>query len=169
MMYARRIKRWMLPGMLAILLLLIGLPGCSGSLSADVRAPDFSLPTITGGTITLSGLRGQPVLLNFWSLGCPSCIAEMPHLQAAFQERGGEAEFLAVHLGGGTEYVRLFAEDRGLTFTMAMDPGGESWNSYNIRGIPVTFLVDEEGIIRNKKIGPFQSKAEVLSFLDILL
>lgn len=165
-MYRGRMKRWVLPGMLAILLLLIALPGCGQSTASGTLAPDFSFPTIGGETVALSQLRGQPVLLNFWSVGCPPCIAEMPQIRAAFQERGGEARFVAVHLGGGVESVRQFAEGHGLSFTIAVDSGGESWTSYNIRGIPVTFFIDEEGTIRHTKIGPFQSKEEIVSLLD---
>ena len=93
----------------------------------------------------------------------------MPHIQAAFDEKGGEVKFVAVHLGDALKYVRQFAEDWGLNFVMAVDSGGQSWNSYNInRGIPVTVFVDEQGTVKHRKQGPFRNAEEIISLLDSL-
>jgi len=168
-MYRRKIKiwRWALPFILAALLVLGFLPGCNQSTGA--QAPDFSFPTTGGDTVTLSQLRGQPVLVNFWSLTCGSCIAEMPYIQAAFEEKEEEVKFVAVHLGGGTEYIRQFAEQFGLSFIIAVDSGGQSWNSYNIsRGLPVTVFIDEQGTVKRRKQGPFRNAEEIMSLLDSL-
>ncbi len=73
-------------------------------------APDFTLPTLGGGTVTLSELRGKWVLLNFWAIWCPPCRMEMPYLQAAFEEKGEEIEFIGINLGESREKVRQFAE-----------------------------------------------------------
>lgn len=165
--------RWhVTPGVLAFSLVLIlflgaGLFQCASRKVGD-PAPDFVFPTIDGQTVQLSKLRGQPVLINFWATWCPPCRAEMPYIQAAFEEKGQEVEFIGVNLEEDLERVRQFAEERGLSFTMALDSEGKSWDTYNIRGLPETFLVDEEGIIRHKKVGPFQSKEEVISMLNIL-
>ncbi|MFC2000277.1 TlpA family protein disulfide reductase [Chloroflexota bacterium] len=167
-MYRRKMKigRWALPVVLAALLVLGFLPGCNQSSGAP--APDFSFPTTRGDTVTLSELRGQPVLVNFWSLTCGDCIVEMPHIQAAFEEKGEEVKFVAVHLGGGTEQIRQFAEQFGLDFIMAVDSGGQSWNRYNIRGFPVTVFVDEQGTVKHRKQGPFRNAEEIISLLDSL-
>ncbi len=156
-----------MPVVLAALLVLGFLPGCKQSSGA--QAPDFSFPTTRGDTVTLSGLRGQPVLVNFWSLGCGACVAEMPYIQAAFEEKGREVKFVAVHLEDALKYVRQFAEDWGLNFVMAVDSGGQSWNRYNInRGLPVTVFIDEQGTVKHRKQGPFKNGEEIISLLDRL-
>ena len=69
-------------------------------------APDFTLPTLDGGTVELSQLRGKWVLLTFWTTRCPGCRILMPHLQAAFEEKGGEIEFIGINIGESEERVR---------------------------------------------------------------
>ena len=69
-------------------------------------APDFTLPTLDGGTVELSQLRDKWVLLNFWATWCPYCVIQMPYLQAAFEERGSEIEFIGINVGESEEKVR---------------------------------------------------------------
>jgi peroxiredoxin len=152
--------------------MLVSIPGCglveSEPLKVGDPAPDFTLPTIDGQTVQLSKLRGQPVLVNFWATWCPPCRAEMPSLQAAFEEKGEEVKFIAVDLQESLKTVQQFAEDFGLSFTIALDYGGNSRADYNLRGIPETFLIDEQGIVRYIKIGPFLNKDELINLLEIL-
>ncbi|MFP3897787.1 MAG: redoxin domain-containing protein [Dehalococcoidia bacterium] len=71
-------------------------------------APDFTLATVGGQPVTLSDLRDQWVLLNFWTLGCRYCVMQMPYLQAAFEEKAGGIEFIGINLGESEEKVREF-------------------------------------------------------------
>lgn len=71
-------------------------------------APDFTLVTLEGDTVTLSQLGDKWVLLNFWTTRCLYCVIQMPYLQAAFEERGDEIAFIAVNLGENEEKVREF-------------------------------------------------------------
>jgi peroxiredoxin len=165
-------KRHVISGILVIFLMLVSIPGCglvkSEPLKVGDTAPDFTFPTIDGQTIQLSKLRGQPVLVNFWATWCPPCRAEMPSLQAAFEEKGEEVKFIAVYLQESLTTVQQFAEDFGLSFTIALDYGVNSQADYNLRGIPETFLIDEQGIVRYIKIGPFLNKDELINLLEIL-
>jgi len=170
-MCREKIKRWIMPGMLAIFLMLSSILGCglfqSGPLEVGDRAPDFGLPTIDGQTVELSELKGQPVLVNFWATWCGPCVMEMPYLQAAFEEKGAEVKFIAVNLGEDVGRVRQFVQDRGLSFTIALDTK-KTGEAYNIRYIPTTFLIDEQGVIRHIKIGAFRSMDEVITLLESL-
>ena len=166
-------SKWqVMSGMLVIVLMLIGVLGCgliqTDPLKVGDRAPDFIFPTIDGHTVQLNHLRGQPVLLNFWATWCYWCEVEMPHLQAAFEEKGEEVKFIAVNLRESLGTVRQFAEERGLNFTIALDLEGKSEDLYNIRPIPHTVLIDEMGIIRHIKIGAFRNKGEIIALLDSL-
>jgi peroxiredoxin len=69
-------------------------------------APDFSLPTLEGGTVELSQLRGKWVLVNFWATWCGYCVAQQPYLQAAFEERGAQIEFIGINVGESEQKVR---------------------------------------------------------------
>jgi hypothetical protein len=69
-------------------------------------APDFTLATVDGGSVTLSQLRDRWVLVNFWTTWCTWCIRQMPYLQAVFEERGEEIEFIGVNWGESEAKVR---------------------------------------------------------------
>jgi len=69
-------------------------------------APDFTLPTLDGGTVELRQLRDKWVLLNFWATWCRFCVAQQPYLQAAFEEREAEIEFIGINVGESEEKVR---------------------------------------------------------------
>ncbi len=73
-------------------------------------APDFTLPTLDGGTVALSELRDKWVLINFWATWCHYCVIQMPYLQAAFEERGTEIEFIGINVGESEEKVREHIE-----------------------------------------------------------
>jgi peroxiredoxin len=73
-------------------------------------APDLTLPTLDGGTVELSQLRGKWVLLTFWTTRCGGCLILMPYLQAAFEEKGGEIEFIGINLRESEERVRRYVE-----------------------------------------------------------
>lgn len=169
----KKLKPWMGLGILTICLMLswccygCGAPSTGTGIGA--LAPDFTLTTLNGDTVRLSQLRGQPVLLNFWATWCGPCRMEIPYLQAAFDEKGEEIQFIGINLGESEEKVRQFAYDYDMTFTIALDTSYETSQAYNIRYIPTTFLIDRQGVICDIKIGPFQSENELIVMLDSLL
>ncbi|MEA1872565.1 MAG: TlpA disulfide reductase family protein [Chloroflexota bacterium] len=143
---------------------------CSSSLLSQ-EAPDFTLPTMTGSNITLSELEGTPVVLNFWASGCGPCRMELPYFEAVAQESEGEIKVIAINVGESASTVQTFFGDYEPTMTVALDKNGEVFVNYcqedNPRWyIPITFLIDSEGIVRHIKIGAFQSKEELWETLD---
>lgn len=166
-------KQWIVISMLAALAMSSW--GCSVDESnltvapkVDALAPGFTLTTLDGGTVALDGLRGQPVLVNFWATWCRYCRDQMPFLQAAFEEKGQEMKFIAINIGEGIDKVQQYAEAEGLGFTVALDSEGEVANAYNIGPIPATFFIDEQGIIKHIRIGAFRSQAELMAVLEDL-
>ena len=73
-------------------------------------APEFALPTLEGGTVVLSELRGKWVLINFWTTWCYYCVRQQPYLQAAFDKRGAEVEFIGINVGESEATVRRHIE-----------------------------------------------------------
>lgn len=147
------------------------LSGCAGSATdygseVGKLAPDFTLTGLNGKEVSLSDFRGQPVLLNFWATWCGPCRIEMPLLQAMYEKWTGEGlVFLAVNIQEDPARVREFIEGAGYTFPILLSPGNEVPLAYNVRGIPATFFIDAEGVIRDIKIGAFLSEGEFESKL----
>jgi cytochrome c biogenesis protein CcmG, thiol:disulfide interchange protein DsbE len=119
-------------------------------------APDFELKTLDGKTIRLSNLKGKKVILNFWATWCPPCRAEMPEMQHFYEKHQKEVEILAVNLTSqdSKEKIGPFIEKYGLKFPIVLDEKGEVLLMYEIEPIPTSFIIDSEGVIRHKYVGP---------------
>jgi cytochrome c biogenesis protein CcmG, thiol:disulfide interchange protein DsbE len=137
----------------------------AGKIPAPRRgflAPDFSLLNLQGETITLSELRGRPVLINLWATWCPPCRAEMPDMQTIF-EAYHEQGFLILAINAtyqdSAAATASFVEEYGLTFPILMDTSGEVSRQYQMRALPTSFFVDREGIIQEVVVGGPMSPA----------
>jgi peroxiredoxin len=125
-------------------------------------APDFTLKKVDGGELQLSSLRGKAVIVDFWDTWCPPCRKAMPHLQELSVTYSDDLVVVGVALGReGEAKVRSFVQNHGITFEMVMFNNDQKLiDSFGgIQSIPTTFLIDSEGIIREKWVGGF-GKAE---------
>ncbi|OTA41537.1 MAG: hypothetical protein A6D92_05830 [Symbiobacterium thermophilum] len=112
-------------------------------------APDFEIPALDGGTVRLSDLRGQPVVINFWATWCPPCRKEMPDFQEVYERYHGDGlQFYAINVGESRVTVRDFMARIGVDLPVLIDAGEEAQSAYNILPIPATFFIDREGIVR---------------------
>jgi len=135
-------------------------------LSRGSSSPsDLTLPIITWNETTLSTLEGTPVVLNFWSIGCPACRQQLPYLEAVAQQNEGELKVIAVNMADNAAGIQTFFGDYEPTMIIALDKNGEAFVDYslaynNTRGyIPFTLLIDSEGLVQHAKIGAFASEA----------
>ncbi len=122
-------------------------------------APDFTLTDITGNDVTLSQLKGQVVLINFWATWCGPCRVEMPAIQRryeAFKDQGFTV--LAVNFDEPLTDVSAFAQSLNLSFPVLLDPGGVVNDLYHMRGYPSSFVVDRSGVIQQLHIGLMTEK-----------
>jgi peroxiredoxin len=143
----------------------------SGSTLLSQKAPNFTLPTMTEANITLSELEGTPVVLNFWSTTCGYCVVELPYFEIAAQESEEEIKIVAINVGQPISEVERFFGDYEPTMVVALDRNGEVFTNYcqndnPQEGIPITFFVDSEGIVKYIKIGAFRSETELWDTLD---
>jgi peroxiredoxin len=143
-------------------LVIDGLPDSTGVWAADVRpdeghlAPDFTLKTLEGHTVRLSEFRGKKVvLINFWATWCPPCRLEMPTMQqiySEYKERG--FEILAVNIESDAKHlISDFVKELHLTFAILLDPDMKVTRKFRVIGLPVSVLIDRQGIVRAKEIG----------------
>ena len=121
-------------------------------------APDFTLKTPTGETVTLSQLRGHPVLINFWAAWCGPCKSEMPAIQATYDlHRNAGLVVLGVNQGESKDEVTAFAQANHLTFTMLLDGDGKVGDAYQVKAIPASFFVNSDGTLRETHVGSMES------------
>jgi len=119
-------------------------------------APDFSLTTLdTGHVISLASLAGTPVVINFWSTWCQPCKIEHPYLlDAARRYKGQGVVFLGVLYGDEPSAARRFTEANGSAFPTVLDAGGRMATDYGVTGVPETFVIDAQGQIVERVVGP---------------
>lgn len=118
-------------------------------------APDFQLRTLDGGTVRLSDLRGQTVVINFWASWCQPCRQEMPEIVRAWDGRTDQGfALLAVNLQEAEGPVRGFVDQFGMRFPIAFDRGGEVARTFRTKELPASVFIDREGVIRAIKFGP---------------
>jgi cytochrome c biogenesis protein CcmG, thiol:disulfide interchange protein DsbE len=120
-------------------------------------APDFTLETLDGTTFQLSELRGTPLVLNFWATWCGPCIRELPALQTAAERYGNRVLIVGIDQGEPEHVVRPYVEEMGLTFPIPLDINMEVGQRYEVRGMPTTYFVDADGVIRHVWLGEMNS------------
>lgn len=126
----------------------------SSGLAPGQQAPEFTLQTLEGDPVSLSELRGQQVLINFWATWCPPCRREMPAMERAYK-RHQDAGFvvLAVNVQESEETIRPFVEEMGVTFPIVLDESGVVMRQYKVTALPSSFFVDRRGAIHVRRIG----------------
>lgn len=123
----------------------------------DYPAPAFTLTTLTGETFDLSAAQGKPVVLNFWATWCGPCQRELPALQAAAERYGDRVLIIGVDQGEAPETVQRYVDQLGLTFPIPLDVEFAVSEQYNVRGLPTTFFIDPQGVIRQMWLGEMNS------------
>ena len=120
-------------------------------------APDFSLQTPDGKMVKLSSLRGQWVYLNFWATWCAPCRQEMPIFQQLM--RGGYGDYkgkltvLGVDQNESASAVTSYMNEYGFKVPVVLDPDAKVANIYGILNMPITFVIDPQGVLRYQQIG----------------
>ncbi|MEA5114051.1 MAG: TlpA disulfide reductase family protein [Geobacteraceae bacterium] len=135
-------------------------------------APDFTLRDMSGNRVRLADLRGSVVLINFWATWCPPCREEAPSLARLNSRMTGRAfRLLAVAVDeGGAVTVERFFRQFGIRLPALLDPSGNVARLYGIRGIPETFVIDRQGVVRKKVVGPITwDDPAMVSYLEELV
>ena len=127
-----------------------------GLRSGGDIVPTFSATTLDGEMITSDALRGKLVLVNFWATWCLPCRAEMPFLESMWKRHRDEGLVivgLSVDRGSESE-VRRFVQERTISYPIAIVSGDAQAEFGGVPGIPTSFLLDREGRVRHRVVGP---------------
>ncbi len=173
-------NRFFLPkGILVLLAVVVAMgilaaPGCTPSSPAVENgrqetavgvkvgelAPDFTLTDLEGNSVTLSEYRGKVVFINFWATWCPPCRAEMPEIEAIYQEyKDKGVVVIGVDILEPEDVVRQFVEQGGYSWIFVLDATGAVSDDYKITAIPTSFFIDREGVIQVVNIGAMTKRA----------
>lgn len=165
---AGRISRRAHPARRAIVLIALAalgaLTGCAiagdGSGKAVVEigkvAPAYAATTLDGATASLADHRGTVVLLNVWATWCAPCREEIPYLQTLYDRhaaQGLEIIGVSVDAEGTEETIRGFQKDFGMRYPIWLDPDERVQTRYMALGVPASYLIDREGVLRWKHLG----------------
>lgn len=135
-------------------------------------APEIDLPSLSGGRVQLSKLRGHPVIVLFWSTWCPSCRSDFPELVRAYQSHHATGLVLLGVNGRDQEYstnaVRKFVNEFSVPFETVLDERGRARDAFLIIGLPTTVFIDSAGVVRRVGIGPI-SRATLDSGIATIL
>ena len=135
-------------------------------------APDITVSGQEGHLLKLSDLKGSVVLINFWATWCSSCDMENPGLHRLYERLGKYPKFrlLSVLYGDSRQAADAYLRRRGYDWPVYTDPDGRAAAAYGLTGVPESYLVDKNGNLQGKAIGPENWGApEVAAFIEKLL
>jgi len=157
-------SRWSAVAMLVVSVTTIGCTKADGvARRANTRveigepAPAYATLSLAGDSVSLAGQRGKVVLMNIWATWCHPCRAEIPELRtlhARYRDKGFELIGVSVDTDGTDETIRGFMKEFQMTFPIWRDPDERTSALFHTVGVPATFLIDRQGILRWRKIGP---------------
>jgi cytochrome c biogenesis protein CcmG/thiol:disulfide interchange protein DsbE len=125
--------------------------------------PPFALPDLAGNEVKLSDYVGKIVILDLWATWCPPCRQEIPFLVELFEQNKDDG-LVVVGIGlddGGAGILRPFVEQQGITYTVLVG-NRQVGQTYQLQGIPTTFILDRNGRIAKKHLGFSPADAEVI-------
>ena len=148
-----------------------------GTVQPGFEVPDFSLTLFSGyeyegkSEVKISDLRGKVIFINFWASWCIPCAQEAPVLEEAWRyyRPDGKVVFLGVDYVDTEPEARIFLKRFGNTYPNGPDLGTRISQMFRIKGVPETYIIDTNGVLRYVKIGPFLNVDEIRAVVDPLL
>ncbi len=162
---------WFVLGLLLIVLLVLGLKLRKGERLqvGDVPPPDLQMTSFDGQTFTLADLRGKVVLINFWASWCTTCKYEAAELERAWRYYSSQRDdvlFLGLDYVDTEEEALRWIEFYDITYPNGPDLGTRWAQTFGIRGVPETYILDKQGRVAALKIGPYTSFQEITAQVE---
>ena len=128
-------------------------PAPDAGPAPDAEAPGFALPALDGGAVALEGLRGRPVVLDFWATWCAPCVQQVPVLNAFHEKHGDAAVVLGVSVDtDGRDVVAAFAAEHDIRYRVLLG-SPDLARRYGALGFPTLFVVGPDGAIDSSHVG----------------
>lgn len=131
-------------------------------------APALELATLDGGRVSLSALRGQVIILDFWATWCAPCRAALPQLLRWQQQLGPKGLTIVGITEEDPATVTPFAQQHQMTYTIALDPPQDAWRSFLVTGLPTTIIIDRTGVVRRVAVGLADVSSIEATLVDLL-
>ena len=129
-------------------------------------APDFRLESDEGELVVLSEFRGKPIFLNFFAVWCGPCRFEMPAIENIHNVLGEQLTVIAIDIREAPDMVTAYKDILNLTFLTVMDRHRHVANGYQVPVLPWSFIIDEQGIVRDIKAGAFLNDGQIMEALE---
>jgi peroxiredoxin len=143
------------------------------TVAAGSQAANFKLEALDGHTVSLDQLRGKVIFLNVWATWCGPCREEMPSMQTLYDDFKNNKDFVMLAVSQDTKgrsVVAPYVEKNGFHFTILLDPENKVSETYDMSGVPETFIIDRKGQIVAHHMGAFDwSRPDVRDALQQLL
>lgn len=145
-----------------------------GTVQPGQVIENFTLPLFSGyeldgkSEVQLVDLRGKVVVINFWASWCKPCEQEAAELEEAWRyyQPGGEVVFLGVDYADTEPEARAYLQKFDITYPNGPDLGTRISQAFRMGGVPETYFIDREGVLRYTQIGPFTSAEDIKSIVD---
>ncbi|WP_242968670.1 TlpA disulfide reductase family protein [Sulfobacillus sp. hq2] len=138
-------------------------------LTAGQFAPNFTLTTTAGQTVSLASLRGHPVWLNFWATWCPWCNKEIPQIEKVQASYAGRIDIYGVDVQQSQATVAQYMKAKGVNYPVLLDTQGAVAAAYGVQGLPMSVFIGPHGRIRAIYSGALLSPQSIAPYLHKLL
>jgi cytochrome c biogenesis protein CcmG/thiol:disulfide interchange protein DsbE len=132
-----------------VVLLLLGLP----TATFAGQAPNFRLPGAAKSVVELSAFRGQVVYVDFWASWCDPCRKSFPWMGEIQKRYGKQLKVIAINLDQERDEANKFLQKNKPGFTVAFDPAGKTAEAYKVKGMPSSYVIDQQGRIISSHTG----------------
>jgi cytochrome c biogenesis protein CcmG/thiol:disulfide interchange protein DsbE len=142
-----------------------------GSITSKEEVPTVTLTSFDGVTYNTADLKGKVLVINFWASWCNPCALEAAEMELAWQnyKASGKVLFLGVDYVDTEPEARAYLAKFNITYPNGPDLGTRISQMFRMTGVPETYIIDQNGKLANKKIGPFDSTKEIINMIDPLL
>ncbi|MGH7678760.1 MAG: TlpA family protein disulfide reductase [Gemmatimonadaceae bacterium] len=140
--------------------------GAPARVDIGLPAPAYQTVSLSGDSVSLADQRGKVVLLNVWATWCHPCRDEIPELRELhkkYEVRGLELVGVSVDAEGNDEGIKAFMKEFEMAYPVWRDPGERVSTQFLVFGVPATFLIDKQGVLRWRKTGPIQPNDSTLA------
>ena len=143
----------------------------TGPISLGQRVPTINLTTFDGQNMVTSQMNGKVIVINFWASWCQPCASEAAFLQQAYQHYlpGGQVVFMGIDYVDTEPNAVSYISQYHVTYANGPDMGTRIAQTFHIQGVPETYIIDRQGKLTYKELGPFPSLDSLIHVIDPLL